>query len=72
MPALEGVEELLRSVKYAIVPYTRGTGIDIGIGNFMLQIGCIEIKALAACKRCAAFDHNRPHTANPFDVCSRN
>ena len=32
MPALEGVEELLRSVKYAIVPYTRGTGIDIGIG----------------------------------------
>ncbi|HQR20021.1 MAG TPA: hypothetical protein PKV98_04090 [Burkholderiaceae bacterium] len=32
MSALEGVEELLRSVKYAIVPYTRGTGIDIGVG----------------------------------------
>lgn len=32
MSALEGVEELLKSVKYAIVPYTRGTGIDIGIG----------------------------------------
>ena len=33
MMTLEGVSKLLSAVKYEIVPYTRGLGLDVGIGK---------------------------------------